>query len=421
MEILDEVDIDIPEILPHDAIYAIQIGYKLFKVSGASLLSDAPSYFTQFFGEAENADKVLFIDRSPHIFEKIYMHLQGYHIIIETESEFVHTWQDSHYFCLKRLQKVLNDGPMIANVGGKMFKIPRHLVSLPGNYPNFFLVMWENMTNDIKLLKSKMPLTRPPPQRATFQANRSPILFSDVLELLWGNYLVIRDTEHRELLTKECRYYRFLQLEQIILSHKILRDPFMQKEEILLGLNSIVQGGLTNLSTGFTDERPILYARPYIKNEPQRPLLVQIDSRPDSDVKLIINRRLSENFAVFTNRVASKICQIFPELKRDYEDKESRKLCIPCKLEDANVTINSIILKRDWFRDFYDNTDSPPAGKRQRADSADSEMPTGDFADFKIIKSVWRVMFRAEKAILFCVSLQAVSDQYHLNQQMTFL
>ena len=66
------------EVLPHEKVYSIQVGYKLFRLSGLSLSSDAPSYFTKFFSQEENEEKVLFFDRSPQIFEKIYNHLQGY-------------------------------------------------------------------------------------------------------------------------------------------------------------------------------------------------------------------------------------------------------------------------------------------------------------------------------------------------------
>jgi len=40
---------DIPNILPHERVFPIQIGTELFRLSGASISSDAPSYFSQFF------------------------------------------------------------------------------------------------------------------------------------------------------------------------------------------------------------------------------------------------------------------------------------------------------------------------------------------------------------------------------------
>ncbi|KAG7140914.1 hypothetical protein HYQ46_007912 [Verticillium longisporum] len=82
--------IKIPRILPHERVFPIQIGSQLFKLSGASISSDAPSYFSQYFycqikraqetGEdLSTAIRTLYIDRDPETFHDISLHLQGYH------------------------------------------------------------------------------------------------------------------------------------------------------------------------------------------------------------------------------------------------------------------------------------------------------------------------------------------------------
>lgn len=53
-------DPNIPQILPHDKMYNIQIGTKLFKISGASLSSDGPSYFTNYFIKKDSENKYNF-------------------------------------------------------------------------------------------------------------------------------------------------------------------------------------------------------------------------------------------------------------------------------------------------------------------------------------------------------------------------
>lgn len=88
--------------LPAEKAFAIQIGWKLFRLSGTSIMSDgklkhsswgiwiyaeppkAPSYFSTYFEEqlrlAEQGAgemKTLFIDRDPDTFEDICRHLQG--------------------------------------------------------------------------------------------------------------------------------------------------------------------------------------------------------------------------------------------------------------------------------------------------------------------------------------------------------
>ena len=87
--------------LPHEKAFSIQIGWRLFKLSGASINSDgrsyllsnhvatakiprAPSYFSNYFEEQLRLDengngstKTLFIDRDPETFADICRHLQG--------------------------------------------------------------------------------------------------------------------------------------------------------------------------------------------------------------------------------------------------------------------------------------------------------------------------------------------------------
>ena len=52
-------------------------------------------------------------------------------------------------------------------------------------------------------------MLRPPPQTFPPVSNRSSKLFADLLEFFRGNHLVIMNDEHRQLLIKEARYYRF--------------------------------------------------------------------------------------------------------------------------------------------------------------------------------------------------------------------
>jgi hypothetical protein len=70
--------------LPSEKVFSIQIGSEVFRLSGASIASDAPSYFSQFFeqqlriGDPSNI-RTLYIDRDPATFHEIARHLQGIH------------------------------------------------------------------------------------------------------------------------------------------------------------------------------------------------------------------------------------------------------------------------------------------------------------------------------------------------------
>lgn len=420
MEVLQEVDASIPDYLPHDKVFPIRVGQKVFRISGASLLSDGPSYFTTFFSQPENETKQMFIDRNPEIFEKIYLHLQGYRIHIDNDYEFVYIWQDAHYFCLKRLQTLLREEPIIATIGNQTFKIPRLLIFSPGNCPNFFSVALESLASNGAKSSSLRPMIRPPPQGPICSANRLPLLFADLLELLWGNNLVIRNEPHRNLLIKECKYYRFLQLEQKLVKHKIIRNPFLETEEIVLNLTSLSKIGISYESKGDNDEQPVKYARPYLVKEPTRNLIFQIDSCQDSDSKLVLRKENEYAYLVVTNKIASKISQIFDSLGRDFR-VESKKLVIPCILQESCVTINGAELKKNWFLDFFDCEDeladdvTGPSAKKRKGKTV------GDYVDFKLTHSLWRIFSRADKLILQSVSLEAFSDQFNFNKNVELL
>jgi hypothetical protein len=99
----------IPHVLPHERVFPIQIGTELFKLSGASLSSDSPSYFSQYFkcqiANAEekgedlgSAIRTLYIDRDPATFRDISLHLQGYHIKPRDGQHFVRLFADAQFY-----------------------------------------------------------------------------------------------------------------------------------------------------------------------------------------------------------------------------------------------------------------------------------------------------------------------------------
>lgn len=99
----------IPMILPHERVFPIQIGSELFKLSGASISSDSPSYFSQYFccqvrqahekGEdLSTAIRTLYIDRDPGTFHDISLHLQGYHIKPRDGTHFVRLFADAQFY-----------------------------------------------------------------------------------------------------------------------------------------------------------------------------------------------------------------------------------------------------------------------------------------------------------------------------------
>lgn len=291
-------DPNIPQILPHDKMYNIQIGTKLFKISGASLSSDGPSYFTNYFIKKDSENKynfewttsldkkinssvsnsnnenntpessrsyasgssstfneflppnlyqtkdILFIDRSPQIFELIYQHLQGYFINIKDEVEYTMLIADAVYYNLPRLKALLkNCEYFYSKIGDKSFKFPKELLRRNGDNQNYFQVTTDSLYVDVENLILVKKLLRPPPHSYSF-VPRSPVYFEMLLNLLNGSKFDL-DDGLRESLIQECKFYRFLNLEQRLIKCQIEYNPFLNTEEISLSLYKIVKRGLT--------------------------------------------------------------------------------------------------------------------------------------------------------------------------------
>lgn len=415
LEVLEEADVSIPVILPYENVYVIQVGNRPYRLSGASLLSDAPSYFSNFFCQEENNKKTLFVDRSPVVFEKIYLHLQGYHVGAESDLDFIHLWLDAFYFGLTKLQRLLRNEPLFATIGDRLFRIPRYLFRAE-NCPNFFLINSDNLIMETLPAGVPSPMIRPPPQRPHLTVNRSPQLFADLMEILWGNMHVIKDDNHRLLLVKECRYYRFLELEQRIMPHKIVYNPITLEEEIIMKLENLSSSGVENNSSNFQEETVSTYVRPRIVAEPRRTLIVQIDANAQSELKLILSRKTEVALLVVTGRTINALTSVFPAIMMNYaDDVEAGKLTLLCGLLKANVTINGIQLRHDWYLDFLTRSGLEPEHKMQKV-SAD-----GDYVEFKIVKSMWRVIQRQHRIRLHAVAIEALSDNYYYHQSLSFL
>ncbi|KAK6610911.1 BTB/POZ domain-containing protein [Botrytis cinerea] len=261
---------DIPNDLPHEKVFPIQIGTELFRLSGASLSSDAPSYFSQYFqcqlrsaeenGEDPNtAIRTLYIDRDPITFKDISLHLQGYHVAPRNASHFVKLFADAQFYSLPRLISQLHEENIFITVGDREFQIPRELFSDPGNSPNYFslsfTILFSSPTELFPGLR-KEGLLRPPSIAPSSVPNRSSKTFSEILHLLRGYPLEIRSPEHRAELLRDCRYFHLKGLEQKLIPHSIVYNVLRNKSEITIRLVDIRQSGYVHYQRPFADSSP---------------------------------------------------------------------------------------------------------------------------------------------------------------------
>ncbi|KAH8668034.1 hypothetical protein BGZ60DRAFT_528372 [Tricladium varicosporioides] len=270
-----KMNTDIPNILPHERVFPIQIGSELFRLSGASISSDdneaavvvtrnqaekprAPSYFSQFFqcqlkqaednGEDSNTIRTLYIDRDPITFRDISLHLQGYHVSPRDGPHFVKLFADAQFYSLPRLISQLYEESIFISIGHREFQIPKDIFSDPGNSPNYFslgFAVFFSTPTEVFPGLNRDGLLRPPSIMPPSVPNRSADTFQEIIHLLRGYPLHIKNEDHRAELLRDCRYFHLKGLEQKLIRHSISFNLARRKDEITLRIEDIRQSGIS--------------------------------------------------------------------------------------------------------------------------------------------------------------------------------
>ena len=182
-----------------------------------------------------------------------------------------------------RLIKQLFDSEIFIQIGDQDFEIPRDIFSSPGDSPNFFslgFAAFFNSPGEIFPGLDRTGLLRPPSILPPSVRNRSAHVFSELLHLLRGYPLHIRDSEHRAELLRDCRYFNLRGLEQKLIMHKISYNVERQKSEIVLRLEDIRQSGISFVNdTSSSDQPPrvgwVNYGRPFA-DDTSHELIVEV-------------------------------------------------------------------------------------------------------------------------------------------------
>ncbi|KAK8177747.1 hypothetical protein IWX90DRAFT_482719 [Phyllosticta citrichinensis] len=245
-------------VLPAGKVFPVQIGPELFRLSGASISSDgeAPSYFSHFFADqlynnpsARAGDvKTLYIDRDPATFKDITLHLQGYYVKPRDGEHFVKLFADAQFYSLPRLTQQLFKSEIFIQIGNRDFQIPRDIFSSPGDSPNFFSLGFAHFfTTPSQVFPGldRQTLLRPPSIAPPTVPGRSGDVFADLLRLLQGYPVHVRDENHRADLLRDAKYFHLKGLEQKLLPCEISFNLARDKHEILLRLEDIRQSGIS--------------------------------------------------------------------------------------------------------------------------------------------------------------------------------
>ncbi|GIJ83328.1 hypothetical protein Asppvi_002147 [Aspergillus pseudoviridinutans] len=428
--------------LPTEKVFSIQIGTELFRLSGASIASDAPSYFSQFFEEqlrqnGENATiRTLYIDRDPETFREIARHLQGYHVEPKDESQFVKLFADAQFYTLPRLISQLFESQIFIQIGERHFQISRDIFSGPGDSPNFFslgfAIFFANPSEIFPGL-DRRGLLRPPaitPPRVT---HRSGDVFAQLLHLLRGYPLQIKNEEHRAQLLRDCRYFHLRGLEQKLIPHHISFNPIRQRSEIVIRLDDVRPSGIRHARddnpkhTGSATRDWVMYARPFVDETPHD-LILEI-----GDESTILDARAMR--AGFLNLAKARMSSLAQVIAKTlglegkgplYRTGESAhpstggdSFSIRLEREAELILNGQAVDYLDFPGGTVESAERPPA-KRKRVEE---DLESGSLV---VRKGQWRLVVESDPAanaelVLIAVKLDVYTEERMRNRSRGFL
>lgn len=181
---------------------------------------------------------------------------------------------------MPRLISQLFESEIFVQIGDRHFQIPRDIFSSPGDSPNFFTLgfaVFFASPDEVFPGLDRNGLLRPPAIVPPSVPSRSGDVFAQLLHLLRGYPLHIRDEDHRTELLRDCRYFHLRGLEQKLIPHQIAHHPIRNRLEIVLRLEDIRPSGLhfDISSADSSSEGWVRYARPFVDNDPAD-LIVEI-------------------------------------------------------------------------------------------------------------------------------------------------
>lgn len=148
---------------------------------------------------------------------------------------------------MPKLISQLYEESIFISIGHREFQIPRDIFTDPGNSPNFFslgFAVFFSRPDDLFPGLDREGLIRPPSILPPSVPNRSAETFAELLRLLRGYPVRIRDETHRQDLLRDARYFHFKGLEQRLIPHAISFNSARRREEIVLRLENVQKSGI---------------------------------------------------------------------------------------------------------------------------------------------------------------------------------
>ena len=158
-------------------------------------------------------------------------------------------------------------------------------------------------------------LLRPPSILPPSVPNHSAAVFSELLHMLRGYPLHIRNEEHRAELLRDCRYYHLRGLEQKLIPHDIGYNLERGKSEIVIRLEDIRPSGVSFVAESSPADRSpsggwVNYSRPFV-DEDTYELILEVGADPTkinlrtmrADFRGLAKARISSLFQVVANKM----------------------------------------------------------------------------------------------------------------------
>jgi hypothetical protein len=174
----------------------------------------------------------------------------------------------------------LYEESIFISVGHRDFQVPRELFSDPGNSPNYFslgFAVFFSTPTEVFPGLNRDGLLRPPSIMPPSVPNRSADTFAEILNILRGYPLHIRDDAHRAELLRDCKYFHLKGLEQKLIKHQIEFNLARRRSEITIRVDDVRQSGISvqgdpNTSASETSEQGgfsgwVNYARPFVDDK----------------------------------------------------------------------------------------------------------------------------------------------------------
>ncbi|KAL4977413.1 hypothetical protein BDW66DRAFT_40090 [Aspergillus desertorum] len=431
--------------LPPEKVFSIQIGTKLFRLSGASIASDAPSYFSRFFEDqlSQNPDgdniRTLYIDRDPVTFREIARHLQGYHCLPKDGAEFVKLFADAQFYSLPRLMSQLFESQIIIQIGDRHFQISRDIFSGPGDSPNFFtLGFGAFFASPAEVFPGldRRGLLRPPAIVPPSVPNRSGDVFAQLIRLLQGYPLHVESEAQRAELLRDCRYFHLRGLEQKLIPHHISFNPVRRRSEIVIRLEDVRRSGIQVEipSPESSSDATVKYARPFA-DDSLHDLILEIGK--ESTVVDLATMR--PTFLNSTQARVSSLLQVILD-RTNSQDQRSNTAATAHSIraqidEETDLTVDGAQQINNHQNHIPDPASAEPAPKRRRvkvegseAASHDEEQDGGSSGSWVVRNGQWRISIRlgegggdAVEFVLVGVKLDAYTRERVRNRKQAFL